>query len=117
MPLLNVIFFFSNFFFIFFSSFGYSLASVDLNGDGFSDLIVGAPFYEGLGAVYIYMNSPTKGINAESQTFKLVGTESEGRFGFSVAHAGDLNNDGFEDLVIGAPYAGQGRIHVYLGKL
>ena len=87
-----------------------------MNGDSYTDLIVGAPFYQGLGAVYIYMNSPTKGIHSESQTFKLVGTEVEGRFGFSVAHAGDLNNDGFEDLVIGAPYAGKGKLYVYLGS-
>ena len=87
-----------------------------MNGDGFTDLIVGAPFYQGLGAVYIYMNSPIKGIHSGSETYKLVGTEHEGRFGFSVAHAGDLDNDGFDDLVIGAPYAGKGRLYVYLGS-
>ncbi len=39
------------------SSFGYSLASVDLDGDGFSELVVGAPFLGSTGAVYVYGNS------------------------------------------------------------
>ena len=100
-----------------FSSFGYSLASVDLNGDGFKDLVVGAPFYGSQGAIYIYMNTKEHGIHAQhSQVFKIIGKKSEGRFGFSMSHAGDLNNDGFDDVVIGAPYDENGKIFVYLGS-
>lgn len=73
----------------FFRSFGYSLAAVDFNGDGYKDLVVGAPFYDSQGAAYIYMNSKDDGIHADlSQKFKLVGKASEGRFGFSMSHAG-----------------------------
>jgi len=98
------------------SSFGYSLASVDFNGDGLKDLVVGAPFYASQGAAYIFMNTKDKGIHADySPQFKLLGKASEGRFGFSMSHAGDLNNDGYDDVVIGAPYDGNGKVFVYLG--
>ena len=103
--------------FSFRSSFGYSLASVDFNGDGLKDLVVGAPFYASQGAAYIFMNTKDKGIHADySPQFKLLGKASEGRFGFSMSHAGDLNNDGYDDVVIGAPYDGNGKVFVYLGK-
>ncbi|KAG0428530.1 hypothetical protein HPB47_024486 [Ixodes persulcatus] len=78
------------------SSFGYSLTSLDLNSDGFIDLVVGAPFYHGKGeggAVYIYMNSKT-GISKATKPIKLVGKD-ESRFGFGLSSAGDLNKDGF----------------------
>ncbi len=89
---------------------------MDLNSDGYQDLIVGAPFYKGTGAVYIYMNGKD-GIRADEKTVtKIVGSASEGRFGFSLANAGDLNNDGFGDVVIGAPYDGRGKIFVYMGS-
>ena len=89
---------------------------MDFNGDGLKDLVIGAPFYETTGAAYIYMNVKDEGINAEtSPQFKLQGQSPEGRFGFSMSVAGDLNNDGYDDVVIGAPYDGNGKVFVYLG--
>ncbi|EEC08879.1 integrin alpha-ps, putative [Ixodes scapularis] len=100
------------------SSFGYSLTSLDLNSDGFIDLVVGAPFYHGKGeggAVYIYMNSKT-GISKATKPIKLVGKD-ESRFGFGLSSTGDLNKDGFPDLAVGAPYEdGGGAIYIYLGS-
>lgn len=90
---------------------------MDLNGDGYTDLVVGAPFYEATGAIYIYMNGPDGVTNNPQLTprFKIEGREIEGRFGFAMANAGDLDNDGYSDLVVGAPYEGSGRVYVFNG--
>lgn len=98
------------------SSFGYELATADINGDQKPDLIVGAPIYftknEG-GAVYVYQNDmdklPTKA------TLRLTGTP-ESRFGLAIANLGDLNKDTCEDIAVGAPYEGAGVVYVYLGS-
>ncbi|XP_003246766.1 integrin alpha-PS1 isoform X2 [Acyrthosiphon pisum] len=99
------------------SSFGYELATADLNGDGEPDLIVGAPFYftkETGGAVYIYMNNKDHCFNCKSP-IKLVG-KPESRFGFAITNLGDLNKDGYHDIAIGAPYEGNGVIYIYQGS-
>ena len=102
------------------SSFGYTLATIDINGDDRQDLFVGAPFYHQEspqhtgGAVYLYLNSEDNGITDRPE--RLVG-KSESRFGFSIASGGDLNNDGYNDVVIGAPYDdGGGKVYVYMGS-
>ncbi|GIY00013.1 integrin alpha-PS1 [Caerostris extrusa] len=100
------------------SSFGYSLTSIDINSDGYVDLVVGAPFYfdKGKGgAIYIYMNSPD-GISENAEPIKITG-KPESRFGFAVENAGDLNQDGFPDLAVGAPYEeGGGAVYIYSGS-
>ncbi|XP_060847943.1 integrin alpha-PS1 isoform X2 [Rhopalosiphum padi] len=99
------------------SSFGYELATADLNGDKEPDLIVGAPFYftkETGGAVYIYMNNKDHCLNCKPP-IKLVG-KSESRFGFAITNLGDLNKDGYDDIAIGAPYEGNGVIYIYQGS-
>ncbi|XP_037725112.1 integrin alpha-PS1 isoform X1 [Drosophila subpulchrella] len=98
------------------SSFGYELATADVNGDHRPDLIVAAPLYftksEG-GAVYVYQNDrdtlPLK------YTLKLTGA-LESRFGLALANIGDLNKDNCEDLAVGAPYEGNGVVYIYLGS-
>ena len=100
------------------SSFGYSLAAADIDGDGKKDLFVGAPFYHRKGAggaVYFYRNSDT-GLVADSERKMIFGSE-ESRFGFSLSSAGDIDNDGVEDLVVGAPYdKGGGKVFVFMGR-
>ncbi|XP_011869361.1 PREDICTED: integrin alpha-PS1 isoform X2 [Vollenhovia emeryi] len=103
------------------SSYGYEIASADVNGDKVTDLIVAAPFYfnkaEG-GAVYVYTALDvcrTTKDNERCLPVKLVGHE-ESRFGFALTNLGDLNKDGYEDIAIGAPYEGKGTVYIYLGS-
>ncbi|XP_055339011.1 integrin alpha-PS1-like [Paramacrobiotus metropolitanus] len=107
------------------SQFGYSLTSVDLNGDSLPDLVVGAPFYfqsdgqggQKGGAVFIYMNSGN-GLGLKSvKPKKLSGPVAESMFGMAVANVSDLNLDGFQDLAVGAPYdEGGGSVHIFQGS-
>jgi len=83
--------------------FGYSLASGDLNGDGFTDIVVGSPFHSPTpslyqrGAVYVYF-----GPNYDAATCaKIPATAANGGIGFSLA-VGDVNGDGVDDLLMQA---------------
>uniref|UniRef100_A0A8C6VGB6 Integrin subunit alpha 3 n=1 Tax=Naja naja TaxID=35670 RepID=A0A8C6VGB6_NAJNA len=97
------------------SYFGSSIAVADLNSDGWQDLIIGAPHYfdqkeEKGGAVYVYMN--LGGAFSSHPNLTLSGP-SGSSFGFSVAHIGDINKDDFQDIAIGAPYEGSGKVYIY----
>lgn len=82
-------------------SFGYSINGGDINGDGFTDLIVGA--IQGLskkaGAVYVFYGSK-KGI-PKIPSVVLKGQSKGKWFGFSTALC-DINGDGYKDLIVGA---------------
>ncbi|XP_068415825.1 integrin alpha-7 isoform X2 [Eschrichtius robustus] len=100
------------------SGFGYSLAVADLNNDGWTDLVVGAPYYferqeELGGAVYVYMNQG--GHWAGVSPLRLCGSP-DSMFGISLAVLGDLNQDGFPDLAVGAPFDGDGKVFIYHGS-
>jgi len=87
--------------------------TLDVNGDGFSDLAVGS--YD-LGRVYVYLGSPS-GL-ATTPTTTIVGPDAgmglRGSFGAAVASAGDVNGDGYGDLVVGAP-GGNGHVSIFAG--
>uniref|UniRef100_A0A671XY74 Integrin alpha second immunoglobulin-like domain-containing protein n=1 Tax=Sparus aurata TaxID=8175 RepID=A0A671XY74_SPAAU len=101
------------------SSFGYDVAVVDLNSDGWEDLAVGAPQFfvkDSLvgGAVYVYINNGGKNWEKIVPT-QLLGPK-ESMFGLAVENIGDANQDGYGDIAVGAPYDGSGRVYLYYGS-
>jgi hypothetical protein len=99
--------------------FSYAIASAgDINGDGFADAIVGAYGANGnAGRAYIYLGSPA-GLSVNQDPSVLEGPDGGGaKFGASVASAGDVNGDGYADVIVGAPSAlgGAGRAYLYFG--
>ncbi|MEJ1277351.1 integrin alpha 6 [Cricetulus griseus] len=100
------------------SGFGYSLAVADLNNDRWPDLIVGAPYFferqeELGGAVYVYMNQG--GRWTHTPPLRICGSP-DSMFGISLAVLGDLNQDGFPDIAVGAPFDGDGKVFIYHGS-
>jgi cysteine-rich repeat protein len=106
-------------------NFGYSLGSAgDVNGDGYGDVIVGAPFGGASeGFAFVFHGSPAgipSGGAIATAAARIAGDQADGELGRSVAGAGDVNGDGFGDVVVGAKGydAGEqdeGAALVYLG--
>ncbi|XP_070339147.1 integrin alpha-3 isoform X1 [Equus asinus] len=96
--------------------FGSAIALADLNNDGWQDLLVGAPYYferkeEVGGAIYVFMNQA--GTSFPAHPSLLLHGPSRSAFGFSVASIGDINQDGFQDIAVGAPFEGLGKVYIY----
>ena len=100
---------------------GYSVSNAgDINGDGIDDIIIGAPSADSLGwndyynhgEAYVVFGSSSTGISGElnvtalngSNGFKIEGINSYDSAAEAVSSAGDVNGDGYDDLIIGAPY-------------
>ena len=112
---------------------GFSVSSAgDVNGDGFADIIVGAIGNDsgggGAGAAYVIFGKSTgfgtlidlTGLSA-TDGFKIQGDAYQDNAGWSASSAGDVNGDGFADLIVGAPgndspNVGGGAAYVIFGK-
>lgn len=78
----------------------------DLNGDGFDDVVIGAPGFDGpagtnSGAAYVYFGGSGSFDPVVDATIN--GTASSSNMGAAVRGVGDVNNDGFDDLAVGVP--------------
>ncbi|XP_022625911.1 integrin alpha-3-like, partial [Seriola dumerili] len=83
-----------------------------------NDLLVGAPFYfhrqqEAGGAVYVYMNA---GGRFDSRPSVVLRGPDRSGFGMAVTAAGDLNQDGFQDFAVGAPFHETGSVMIWTGS-
>jgi hypothetical protein len=88
--------------------FGASVAGAgDVNGDGYADILVGAPgdAAGSDGRARVFFGGP--GLDT-TPDLELAGTHPGERFGWSVAGAGDIDGDGYADLLAGAPENDEG---------
>ena len=92
------------------AQFGTSVSSAgDVNGDGYADVLVGAPL-NGTGSAYLYFGGPA-GLSVVPAATLSAGSQ----FGSSIATAGDVDHDGYSDIIIGSP--GTGEAYVYKGSI
>ena len=99
------------------AGFGTAVAGAgDIDGDGYDDVIIGAPAGEGSsGRVYVFMGSSEGILTIAAATLTVNGLNPS--FGQTLAGGGDVNHDGFADVVVGAPSfsSTSGRVYVYTG--
>ncbi|TKC37631.1 hypothetical protein EI555_012523, partial [Monodon monoceros] len=104
--------------------FGFSVAATDINGDDYADVFIGAPLFmdrgsdgklQEVGQVSVSLQRAS----GDFQTTKLNGFEVFARFGSAIAPLGDLDQDGFNDIAIAAPYGGEdkkGIVYIFNGR-
>jgi len=103
---------------------GSAMDAGDLNGDGYPDLIIGAPYGSSTQGRVIVIPGGAVALSGSSDLddapISISGTAYSDNFGHSIA-AGDLNADGIDELVVGAPTADDstpesGTVHVFMGQ-
>jgi hypothetical protein len=100
----------------FHNNFGHQIANAgDVNGDGFEDIIIGAPTINDYGWAYIFFGDS---IMDDQPDVSIISEEINDMFGESVAGVGDINGDGYDDVIIGVPQDDgihYGKAQLYLG--
>ena len=100
--------------------FGFCVASAgDVNADGFDDVAFGSwrsAGYQEAGRAHLYLGGPA-GLDASPGWASSGENQTFGRFGASIASAGDVNGDGFDDVIVGAQgmNSAEGKAYVYFG--
>ncbi len=97
---------------------GWSVSGAgDVNGDGFADVIIGTIYASPNGLTWAGSAFVLLGPGGD-QLVRLDGTDLNGHFGWSVSDAGDVNGNGFSEVIVGHPYAyngglAAGSVYVY----
>jgi hypothetical protein len=98
------------------NSFGYRVSGAgDVNNDGYADVIIGAIGYSSYtGRAYIYYGGSNMNNTAD---VTMTGETAGDQFGRSVSGAGDVNDDGYDDVIVGAYFYSSytGRAYIYYG--
>ncbi len=90
----------------------------DVNGDGYSDILLGASGHDNgeldEGRVWVYLGSPAGPKNCQTPDWGFESDKINGLMGASVSSAGDVNGDGYSDIIVGAsaysnPESAEGR--------
>lgn len=100
---------------------GFSVTAGDFNDDGYDDMLVGASEYNNTGAVYLILGSVSPASASLSSAILYEGETSNDNAGGSVANVGDVNADGYDDMLVGACGDGgggdnDGRAYLILGN-
>jgi hypothetical protein len=100
-------------------------SSVDLNGDGTNDLVVGAPNHDceddsgnaldNAGAIYVAYGPIEGGTSLADADIKICGDRPEAQLGWNVALAEDVTGDGVADVIASSPSERNGRVYVFSG--